>query len=121
MRTRVLLREEWHLVGGTPLALVLPQLPPGARIVVAEDGGAIVGTWAVVPYLHLEGMWVDPRHRRAGGVLRRLMRGVRSVCRELGILRVLTCSDDAQITKYLFRLGAEQLPGEHFVLETSCL
>ena len=116
MRTRVLLREEWHLVGGTPLALVLPQLPPGARIVVAEDGGAIVGTWAVVPYLHKADNAKAEVER-----LRRLMRGVRSVCRELGILRVLTCSDDAQITKYLFRLGAEQLPGEHFVLETSCL
>jgi len=121
VRSRVLHRDQWGELQGLPLAAVVPVLPPGAQVVVVEDHGVIVGTWAVVPYLHVEGLWVDPRYQRRGGVLRRLMHGVRDVCGRIGICKVLTASEDDQVTEYLTRRGAAQLPGAHFVLETSCL
>jgi hypothetical protein len=118
MTTRVLPRTEWPRLLGTELATVFPVLPEDAEVLVVENGGAIVGCWALYPLLHVEGVWVAPEHRGRGSVFRRLLVGMRALVHGRGREVVQTgalCTDEgAIVATMLQKVGAVELPGRHF-------
>ena len=61
--TRVLSQAEYGKLAGTDLAAIVPHLPVMARVLVVEDAGAIVASWALFPVWHAEGISIDPAYR----------------------------------------------------------
>jgi len=115
MRTLELTRAEWGRLAGTPLEAVLATLPADTRIVVVEDdAGAIVGQWACIRYVHVEGIWIAEAHRRTGSVQGRLLRAMRQVARSWGATVVLTGALDDDVRGYITRLGGARIPGDTF-------
>lgn len=122
MTTRLLPPDEWSRLAGTEAAFA-PLLPPGsASILVVEDDGQIVATWALVTMMHAEGLWIAPSHRGRFGVVKRLLSGMRSLARSLGCASVQTASVSNDVTDFIQRLGGSPLPGRAFILpmEASC-
>ena len=117
MTTRELPFEEWPRLAGTELDAIRQVLDPSrARVLVVEDqDGGIVGCWALFMAFHTEGFWIAPSHRKTGGVARRLLVTMREWLRVEGIRAVMTAANDTEMAAYLTRLGATQLPGEHFL------
>ena len=120
LTTRELPPEEWPRLAGTDLAAWLPRMDPGrfTVLVVEDEQGAIVGTWAFLLVLHAEGFWIDPAHRRTGGVVRGLLRAAMDIARERGESWVFTGAekDDAALDRYIRRLGGQEMPIRSYVL-----
>jgi hypothetical protein len=115
--SRVLPVAEWTRLAGTELELALPYLPLDAQIVVIEDDATIVGCWAVVRYVHVEGVWIHPEYRRQGAVARRLLGIMGWVARSVfGAQVVITGADSDEVAGLITRLGGQRLPGTHYVI-----
>lgn len=117
LTTRELTRAEWPRLALTPIAAVLDRFPTDTRIVVVEDAaGLIVAEWALIRYVHVEGVWIAPEHQKRGRVAGLLLRAMYAVARSWGVSAVLTCADDDQVRGLVDHLGGRRLPGDHYVL-----
>lgn len=118
METRILPRGEWHRLAGTELESALEVLQhEDAHITVVEDDGKIVGCWAAVRYVHLEGIWVHPDYRKRGSVIRRLLVGGKSVVMALGARVFWTAAMTPEVEDLATRIGGVPLPdAKHFVV-----
>jgi len=117
MTLRELPRAEWGRlrgvgeIQGVDLGEVAAAVPADSRILVVEDeDGAIVGTWTVMRYVHVEGLWIAPAHRKRGSVARRLVAGMRQVAREWCVRAVLTGCATGEVQQLLERVGGVELP-----------
>lgn len=116
MRWRVLPVEEWPRLDAAGAETVWRLLDPArAQILVVEDGGAIVGTVTLLPVIHAECLWIAPSHRRAGGVMRRLLRGLWPSAAALGVKALWAGSITPAMDDVLRRIGASVVPGRSFV------
>ena len=115
---RILPPDEWSKLADTELGAAC-QLwrPEDAAIVVVEDDGAIVATWALCRFWHVEGVWVAPSHRKRPGVVRRLLVAMFSLARRFGVKAAITGAVTDEVRKLLSHLDAEQLPGTYHVLK----
>lgn len=118
MISRILPSHEWHLLAGTEseVEAALTSLGPSTRILVVEDDGEIVATWAAIPTVHMECLWVKPSHRGLVGVARRLFSGLREIAAEFDVTAVVTSSLSPLVTDLIRRFGGSPLPGEMFIL-----
>lgn len=127
MTSRVLQANEWpEKLAGTELEAVWPHLDPDqTRVLVVEDeSGTVIGTWALFPMYQVEGLYIDPAHRGKGAVAKRLMDHMAALTSIKGIRRVETGALTDQVRRFLARLGAEEVPGARYVIPTenlSCL
>lgn len=79
MTARILPFEEWSKLAHTDLVSALPDLDPArVQILVIEDNADVIGCWAMAWCLHAECLWIDPQRRGKGGVLRKLLRAMRT-------------------------------------------
>lgn len=116
MVTRELPRAEWSRLTGTELESVTPFLhQDSTRVLVVEVEGQIVGCWALMTVLHVEGIWIHPTYRRAGSVARRLLSTMRRWIGERDAQAVVTAAIDPDIARFLERLGASAIPGQAFI------
>jgi hypothetical protein len=117
MTTRELPPEEWAKLAGTEAESVWPHLnPETAHVIVVEQGPQIVGCWIALPIYHVECLWIDPAHRKASSVGRRLWTGMRRLLGGLSVTNVLTAAMSEDVRALLAHVGAEQLPGDHYVM-----
>ena len=117
MTTRVLPRSEWARLAGTEVGPIAEALPPDVgQVIVVEDGGQIVATWALIPMLHAEGLWIADGYRGRVGVVRRLLRGMRELAAGFGVGTVQTAAVSTEVAAYIGRLGGSPLPGQAFLL-----
>jgi len=116
MRSRILPPEEWSRIVEGEAAEALPSFAPSTEIYVVEDGGQIVATWAAIPTIHMECLWVRPSHRGLVSVAVRLFRGLREISAKWGVGSVVTSSLSPMVTDLIRRFGGTPLPGEMFVL-----
>jgi hypothetical protein len=117
MEGRILPVAEWARLKGTELEPALPFLAPDTQIIVIEDGETVVGCWAVVRYVHVEGIWIHPDYRRQGAVARRLLSMMGWVARQVfGAQVVITGADTDDVAGLITRLGGQRLPGMHYVI-----
>ncbi len=116
MTTRILPKAEWPRLVGTEAEQVWPVIPEASQIVVVEDGEKIVGCHLLIPYWHLECLWIDAKSRGNGGVARKLWRAVQNAAIALGAKSVLTAAIDDRVRGLLSHVGAVRLPGDHYVV-----
>jgi len=116
MTARLLPREEWAKLHGTELDAAVPYLPEPTHVVVVEQDGQIVGCWALMSYLHVEGLYIAPEHRKRGRVGWRLWQAMRDLVRSQGASVVLTAALSDEVRTLLAHVGATKLPGDHYVL-----
>jgi hypothetical protein len=117
MTTRMLPPEEWPRLAGTEAETVWPLLDPAvAQVVVVEDGARIVGTWIVVPVVHVECCWIAEDYRKTGSVARRLLRGMREAVSLWGASSVMTGAVSDEVRALIAKLHGRLVPGEQYVI-----
>jgi hypothetical protein len=115
--TRELPPDEWAKLAGTDSADIWPMLAPGqAKVLVVEDGEAVVGSWLLLPVWHAECLWIAPSHRGRAAVGRRLWVGLRRMLRDLGVGGFITGALSDEVRGLLAHVGARPLPGDHYVV-----
>jgi len=114
VNTRQLPVAEWPRLADTVLVNVWDTLSPDhTRVVVVEDDkGKIVGTCAVMTFVHVEGLGIAEDCRKQGAVWRRLMHGVGKVAEEIGVRAMVAGSADEEMSDYLARMGTTPLDAQ---------
>jgi hypothetical protein len=108
MTSRLLPRSEWHRLTGTQLETVVPVLRrERGRVLVVESDGAIVGCVALFRLWHLEGLEIQQK-----SATRALLGAIKAQTAQMPA--VLSWAQNPIVGKFLERLGAEVLPGQHF-------
>lgn len=108
--------SEYPKLVGTELEPVAPYLPPDAHVLVIEKDGRIVGCWAAIRYVHVEGLWLAPDMRHRPGAARRLWLGMRQLAHAMGASVVLTGALSDDVRGLLDHVGATKLPGDHYAV-----
>lgn len=109
MTHRILLPDEWAKLAHTDLGRQLPLCDPAHTLVlVVEDGDEIVGCWAALTIVHVEGLWVDPTHRKRVSVQRHLWTGMQQLLR--GQRSVLTGAADMSVQQLIEAHGGQMCP-----------
>lgn len=116
IRQRVLPPDEYPRLVGTELEQVWPVLPRDSTVLVVEQGDQIVGCWAVIRYVHVEGLWIHPDHRRKSSVGARLWKAMKIRARELGATAVVTGAVSDDVRRLLAHAGGIQIPADTWVL-----
>lgn len=106
--------EEYHRLAHFPIAerFGVPD-PRAAQILVAEDpAGDIVGIWAALTTVHLDGLWIAPEYRRTSRVASQLLHGMKSLLRHLGIVHSFTmvAYDSPDVLILAQKAGFDLLP-----------
>lgn len=117
MNTRILPQEEYSKLEPTSeLGPVREQLPLGTQVIVAEEEEEVLGTWSLIPIVHLEGFWIHPDHRRKAGVGRALLRKMTETAKEMGAKVVITGAGDESIERLIKKVGGVELPVKMFAI-----
>lgn len=118
LATRILPTNEWPRLAGSDVGEALPyHRPEDVQIVVVEDEGTIVGTWAVLRVVQLEGVWIEPSYRKHGAVAKRLMDRALAEARALAPAFAFTGSQTPEVAALLEKhLGAKRLPMDPYVI-----
>jgi ribosomal protein S18 acetylase RimI-like enzyme len=108
--------EEWEkLRAFEPWATQGLPSEEHSRIIVAEQGGAIIAYWGIFTAIHVEPLWIHPDHRRRPGLVRRLWGSVVATLQGAGIRTAFACiadADAAQNVPLALRRGFERMPGD---------
>jgi ribosomal protein S18 acetylase RimI-like enzyme len=121
MMTRMLPPEEWHRLIGTEVEHVWPHLDSRhAQVIVVEDDGVIVGTWALFHLLHAECLWIAPTHRGKASVARRLWAQLIGLTQAMGITSVATAAISDDVRALLAHVKATKLEGDHYIMRMPC-
>jgi len=116
LKARELPPEEWSRLQGTDLDSTWPLLSPNRAtvIVVENEDGLIVGTWAILSIIHTEGLGVAPPYQHRGRVARLLLREGAKVMRRLGVTSFVTGAETCEMADYLDRMGGTEIPLRFF-------
>ena len=111
--------EEWPRLADFPFAAQFGIPDPNyAAILVAETpAGEIVGVWAALTTVHLEGLWIAPSHRRSSLVAAKLLRGMKAMLRELGIVHSFTTVSTPDVLVLALKAGFQKLPVDLLFLD----
>lgn len=107
MEIRTLGSEDYDLLKGTPGEGFLT--PDNSLVMVAEEGGKVVGHLALINLMHLEGAWVDPS-KRTEAVIQRLEEAVLAKAKESGLKYVHVYAPTVEHETFFQRRGWERLP-----------
>jgi hypothetical protein len=92
--------------------------PAGAAILVAETPeGEIVGLWAAMTAIHLDGLWIAPPYRRTTHIAGRLLRGMRALLTSLDIPRAVTLVQADDVLMLALKAGFVRVPGDLCLLD----
>jgi len=119
MNVRILKPEEWVRLKGSEIPDLMPFVAPqNVAVIVAEDEhGEIIGTVMALQVTHLEGFWIDPKHR--GGIIpRALLRQAYAMARMRGECWMLggAADDDERMDDIMLRLKGRALPVKFYTL-----
>lgn len=107
---------EWDRLLGLPFARAGLPNPDLTAIFVAEDAaGAIVGIWAAMTAVHLDGLWIDPAHRDTT-IAGRLLRTMKAFLTEKQIPVSFTVISDPAVMVLAHKGGFTRYPGDLWVL-----
>lgn len=114
--TRLLPVEEWDRLLVYPFATNGLPNPDFTMILVAEDGaGEIVGIWAVMTAVHLDGLWVHPEHRGTS-IAGRLLTEMKAVLRRYKLWLSFTIVSDPAVMVLAHKAGFVRAPGDLWML-----
>lgn len=108
---RVLAPDDWDQLYGLPISegAGAPKPDSSAVVVVADSEGRIVATWAAITFLHLEGCWIAPEHRKDVGVVRALLAEMDEMLQHHQVTSVLTMTADPSVGALARKLGGVKL------------
>jgi hypothetical protein len=118
---RLLLDEEYPRLLDLPFAGAqrLPD-PALSLVLIAEnEAGAIVGVWAALTTVHLDGLWVDPAYRKTSRVAVQLLRTMKETLGARGILHSFTYVESTEVLLLALKAGFTRLPGDLLFLDLS--
>jgi N-acetylglutamate synthase-like GNAT family acetyltransferase len=108
MTSRLLPPAEWPKLAGTYLEPLWPLLKPeSCSVIVVEEDGAIIGTWALMSVFHVEGF-----SAKNGLVIRKLLKAMKVEAEKQGITTVVTASTSPVIADFLTRMDPHTVPIE---------
>jgi hypothetical protein len=114
--TRVLPVEEWATLKDNDLATTVAYLnPENTQVVVVEDNGEIVGCWAVLRLVHVEGLWIAPSHRKRASVVRSLFVAMCDAVRRFNTTTVMTGVMTDDVRRLLRHVNAQKVEVEQYV------
>lgn len=114
---RVLPPEDWHRLAGTSLDATWRALDPEQTLViVVEQHGDILGCWAALTTVHVEGLWIRPDLRGQTVVARALLGHMLQELRSRQVHEVLTQVTDPIIEAMCVKAGGTKVPGETWTL-----
>lgn len=118
MEIRELPPAEWHRLAELPEwgADFHPD-PAEFKILIAEEAGEIVGSWAATRLWHLEGFWIAPSQRKRTFLPVRLMAAMRKFLDGFRVKGALCMVSNPLIGDYCRRLGMTKLPVETYQFE----
>lgn len=117
MISRLLPQSEWARLQTTSVGDLWQQLDPAfASVLVVEDEDRLLGACVVLTVLHPECFWVADDHRHSGRVAWRLWEGIQAMARGFKMRTVAGAAISDEMRDLLQHLGAERLPGDHYVL-----
>ena len=84
---------------------------------VTEDAqGTIVGIWAAMTAVHLDGLWVDPAHH-GSVVAGQLLRGMQGLLQQHQIWTSFTIIQDSAVMVLAHKAGFVRAPGDLWMLQ----
>lgn len=114
-QARILPPDEFHKLQGLPLYDTVAGT--GSLVIVVEDPeGTIVGTWAALWTLHLEGLYVRPESRHIAPVAIRLYDTMFQTLQQLDIQQVLTVTQDDIVGGMTEKIGGQKVAGDLWVI-----
>lgn len=121
MTDRILPQAEWGKLAQTEIGRALPYMrPEDVTICVVEDGDQIVGTWAALRVVQLEGVWIHPDYRKRGSVARRLLNRTLDIARSLAPHWAFTGAETQEVADLLTKhLGAVEYPAKQYLIPLS--
>lgn len=113
--------DEWERLRALPFATNgLPPNPELTAILVAENAeGAIVGVWAAMTAVHLDGLWVAPEYRRTSRVAMKLLRGMKDMLLRLGVVQSFTIASSTEVLVLALKAGFQRMHGDLCFLDLS--
>lgn len=114
--TRVLPPLEWDRPEVAELMTLHPFVADtDMQIIVVEDEGKIVGRWAVLRLVHLEGVWIDEAYRRKPSAVKSLLQATIAAARRWTDRLVMTGSADPLTHRLVTKhLNGKSIPIEQF-------
>jgi ribosomal protein S18 acetylase RimI-like enzyme len=110
MTTLVLSCDEWAEIVKPYQAAAWACLDANAKILVIEDEGRVVGCAGLLPYLHVEGLWIDPAYRKRASVGRRLLQMLRGAADAMRTRSVVSMIGTPEMDRIARALGGQPLP-----------
>lgn len=106
-QVKTLPKDSWELLKQAPDGIQLD--PENSEAIVAIDDGKLVGRMYLCVMPHIEGTWIEEKHR-GGTLLVRLETELLRKARELGIKGILAFATDESHISYLRRRGYRKFP-----------
>lgn len=121
MTDRILPQAEWGKLAQMEIGRALPYMnPEDVTICVVEDGDQIIGAWAVLRVVQLEGVWIAPEHRKKGRVAAKLLNRTMEVARSLAPHWAYTGAETPEVADLLTKhLGAVKYPVDTYLIPLS--
>lgn len=116
MTTRVLPPTEWWMLPDETQVPWERLDPSRTQIHVTERDGAITGCVVLMQAWHAEFLWVHPAFRGRTSVIRRLRDALVTAAESMKLPTVWMSAMSRTMTGILCGLGAERVPGEHYLL-----
>ena len=110
---RVLPPEEFDRLADLPFATNGIPDPSLTVVLVAETPDqTIVGLWAVMTAVHLDGLWIAPAYRKTPHLGGKLLRGMKALLAQLGIPRAVTLVQTSDVLVLALKAGFTRVPGD---------
>ncbi len=123
MTTRALTLDEWRSdewrakLSGSEVGKALDSLGPRTIVMVVQDNaGAVIGSWAALHVLHGECFSVAPAHRGKAAVARKLLRAMANVAQHFEFTSIWTAAEDDDVARMVRRLGGVPVTAQSFVM-----
>lgn len=109
--------EEWDKLEGLPIATNgLPNPDTSAIIAAQDEDGNVIGVWAAMTPIVLEGLWIREDHRHST-VAGRLLINMKQFLRSINVDRAFTLVQAPEIKALAEKAGFNAIPGDLMMLE----
>jgi hypothetical protein len=111
--------EEWDRLRDLPFARGGLPDPSLAAILVAEtESGEIVGLWAAMTTVMLDGLWIAPAHRNTPTrIAGKLLHGMKTLLGQLGVVRAVTLVQTTDVLVLALKAGFTRVTGDLCLLD----
>lgn len=115
---RPLAPEDYPRLASLPIAARgIPSAQHSVILVAETEAGEIVGVWGAFTMVMLDGLWVAPAYRQHSSVAARLLRGMKSLLAQLGIVHSFTLVDSPEVLLLALKAGFQKLPHDVCLLD----